>query len=81
MVALFYIKMKEDSLYFRNFFQSVDKFWEKGSGYGNFCGNSSFCFIDGFLLICYNNQIPEGIYLLYLHNDKCGLFYQRQEGG
>lgn len=54
MVALFYIKIKEDSLYFRNFFQSVDKFWEKGRGYGNFCGNSRKLF-----------SVEKDIYLVY----------------
>lgn len=54
MVALFYIKMKEDSLYFRNFFQSVDKFWEKGSGYVNFCGNSRNFLVDNPLSNDYN---------------------------
>lgn len=56
----FYYKMKEDSLYFRYFFESVDKFWEKGRGAGNFCGNSSKFFMEKTdkkwytILICVN---------------------------
>lgn len=42
----FHIKMKEESLFFRDFFQSLDKFLEKGRGYGNFCGNSDSDDVD-----------------------------------